>query len=203
MIHLKKFNESSIKNALNFQHFKVEWINQEVNNSDLEKEILDSQDYKEFFDVISIWSRQGFYNLVDRINNFLLRNSENEFISTNEIKDELSKFLSKTKKSIPKNDPEKLNRFHTQLEDLLVDMIEDKTIFYKKMNSKISIEYYFNKVNNDDNLDIDNFTDKLKNQYLKFNQFKNYINIFKESNPDARFKYDNSFMNTFSINIFV
>lgn len=204
MIHLKKFNESSIKNALNFQHFKVEWINQEVNNSDLEKEILDSQDYKELFNVISSWSR---IPLEERINNFLDKFNYNsttrEYSFTrDEINYELNKFLSGSK-IVPKNDPEKLDEFYTQLKDLLIDMIEDKTIFYKKMNSKISIEYYFNKVNNDDNLDIDNFTDKLKNQYLKFNQFKNYINIFKESNPDAKFKYDNSFMNTFSINIFV
>lgn len=75
------------------------------------------------------------------------------------------------------------------------------------MNSKISIEYHFKSPlfirAVKEELTIDSYTEQLKNSYLKFNQFRNYINMFKESNPDAKFRYDNSFINTFSMNIFV
>lgn len=193
MIYLKKFNESL------FYDFRDSWIDQETNDiTELQDELAEDDNFDDLFKTISRWSRDP---LEERINRFLDKNLSRYSFTKDEINYELNKFLNKTK-IVPKNDPEKLNHFHIQLKDLLIDLIEDKTIHFIKMNQKISIEYYFNRIQGDD-LDIDTFTDKLKADYIKFNQFKNYINMFKESNPDAKFKYDNSFTNTFSMNIFV
>ena len=199
MIYLRKFNEST--DSILFNDFKEAYIAKETNSTTsvgLKSELDDCSSFEDLFNVISSWSR---IPLEERINNFLDKNlvSGNSF-TRDEITYELNKFLNKTK-IVPKNDPEKLNHFHTQLKDLLVDLIEDKTISFIKMNSKISIEYHFSRVQEE--LNIDSFAEKLKSDYLKFNQFRNYINMFKESNPDAKFRYDNSFINTFSMNIFV
>ena len=204
MIYLRKFNEST--DSLLFNEFKEAYIANETSD-DLKSELDDCSNFEDLFNVISLWSR---IPLEERINKFLDKfnyNSTREYSFTrDEINYELNKFLNKSK-TVPKNDPEKLNHFHTQLKDLLVDLIEDKTISFIKMNSKISIEYHFNSPlfirAVKEELTIDSFTEQLKNSYLKFNQFRNYINMFKESNPDAKFRYDNSFINTFSMNIFV